>query len=93
MIPVRAPVRNACLLALSAFLAGAAAAQPIGGQEFQVNAYTSGFQNRPSVATDGSGNFAIAWSGSGPGGYGVYARRYDSVGDPQGPELAISSAT
>jgi hypothetical protein len=81
------------VVSLFAALAGAAAAQPIGGQEFQVNTYTTAWQTRPSVATDGAGNFVVAWTGAGVGGYGVYARRFDSSGNPQGTELAVGSAT
>jgi hypothetical protein len=32
------------------------------GGEFQVNTYTTGYQQGPSVASDPSGNFVVAWT-------------------------------
>ena len=32
------------------------------GSEFQVNGYTTSYQDRPAVAADGSGNFVVVWT-------------------------------
>ncbi len=48
------------------------------GGEFQVNTYTTGYQVRPAVAVDPSGNFAVVWEsgtyGTGPDGDGRAVR-------------------
>ena len=66
------------------------------GDEFQVNSYTSGYQGRPSVAVDSSGNFVVVWDS--PGSYGtdddwssVQGQRYDSAGQPLGGEFQINT--
>lgn len=65
------------------------------GLEFRVNSYTTGRQDRPSVAQDSSGRFTVAWQSSQQdgAGYGVYARRYDAAGGPQGAEFLVNSHT
>jgi hypothetical protein len=64
------------------------------GTEFRVNSFTPGFQYGPSVASDASGDFVVAW-GSSPGGYGapsyVFGQRYDSNGGKLGSEFTVSS--
>jgi hypothetical protein len=64
------------------------------GTEFRVNSYTPGFQYSPSVASDASGDFVVAWASS-PGGYGapsyVFGQRYDGNGAPLGAEFTVSS--
>jgi hypothetical protein len=57
------------------------------GSEFQVNTFTSLFQNKPAVAMDSSGDFIISWQSGNYGlntqdglGYGVYAQRYNALG-------------
>lgn len=53
--------------------------------EFAVPAELAGTQSNSSVGIDGAGNFVIAWSGAGADdAAGVYARRFDSAGVPQG---------
>jgi hypothetical protein len=59
------------------------------GSEFMVNSYTTDGQVSSSVAMDSTGNFIISWqsgnlSTAGPdgSGYGVYAQRYNSSGNP-----------
>ena len=64
------------------------------GSPFQVNTSTSGCQVEPQLAVQPDGSFLIAWShangfGSNPG---VFARRYDSGGAPQGNDFRIGSA-
>jgi hypothetical protein len=65
------------------------------GDEFRVNSYTMSGQRYPSVASDASGNFVVAWhsvvqDGS---GYGVFGQRYDSAGVVQGDEFRVNSYT
>jgi hypothetical protein len=49
------------------------------GGEFQLNTYTTGWQDNPVVAVDGAGNFVTAWASydaeEGPGG-AIMARRF-----------------
>ena len=48
------------------------------GTEFQVNTYTTAFQEVPSVAMDAGGDFVVAWQGDREdgNGYGIFARRF-----------------
>lgn len=49
------------------------------GEEFQVNTYTTYNQAGPSVASDASGNFLVAWSGTGQGDdLGVFGQRFSA---------------
>ena len=63
--------------------------------EFQVNTYIKDSQIASSVAMDSSGNFVIAWNSEGQDGDsdGIYARRYDASGTPQGSEFQVNSYT
>ncbi len=65
------------------------------GPEFQVNSYTTGNQIYPSVAMNGSGSFVIAWESAGQDGSasGIFARRYDAGGVPQGSEFQVNTYT
>ncbi len=69
------------------------------GSEFQVNTYTTGRQDVPSVAMDNNGNFVITWQsnqGGGAGtfrGYGIYAQRYNSNGTPNDSEFNVNTHT
>ncbi len=64
------------------------------GGEFQVNTYTTGLQYRPSVATNGLGNFVVAWSGTGgQDGSGIFAQRFDSDGSASGVEFQVNTYT
>jgi hypothetical protein len=65
------------------------------GSEFRVNAYTTNHQRFPSIASDPSGNFVVAWYGGGQdgSGYGVFGQRYDSAGEAQGDEFRANSFT
>jgi hypothetical protein len=63
------------------------------GSEFQVNAYTTGVQQRPAVAAGGAGGFIVVWEAfEGTGGVGVYGRRYDNLGAPLGGEFQVGTA-
>lgn len=65
------------------------------GSEFQVNSYTTGFQDTPSVSMDADGDFIIVWESPGQDGSseGVFAQRYNSEGVPQGSEFQVNSYT
>lgn len=53
------------------------------GLDFQVNSYTTDRQNYPAVASDGPGNFVVAWSSPHDGSSdGVFAQVYDPAGTP-----------
>jgi hypothetical protein len=65
------------------------------GPEFRVNTFTSGFQSRPAVAIDASGNFVVVWHGRGSGDAdsGIFGQRYLSSGAPLGSEFRINTYT
>lgn len=68
------------------------------GSEFQVNTFTTGDQELPSVAVSPSGSFFIAWISAGqdtrtPGAYGVYGQYYDPQGTAQGAEMRVNTST
>ena len=55
------------------------------GSEFQVNAFTSYSQQKPSVGVAADGAFTVAWSSPHDGdGYGVFSRDFASTGVPAG---------
>ena len=56
--------------------------------EFQVNAYTMGFQGLAGVATKGNGEFIVSW-----GDYDVYARRFSSAGAALTGDLLVNGFT
>jgi hypothetical protein len=65
------------------------------GAEFQANTYTSGPQNQPEVGMDAAGNFVVVWRSRDQDGdaFGIFARRYDSGGNPQGAEFQVNTYT
>jgi hypothetical protein len=65
------------------------------GSQFHVNTYTTDVQGQPSVAMGASGDFVVVWQSRGQDGsdYGVFGRRYDALGSPQGPEFQLALAT
>jgi len=70
---------------------------PVGSQ-FQVNTYTTGWQNHPFVAMDGQGRFVVVWrstesSDSDADGTSVQGRLYNSDGSPRGSEFQINTYT
>ena len=71
-----------------------ASGAPQGG-EFQVNAHTTSYQGRVDVASDARGNFVVVWHSSYQDGssLGVFGRRYDASGTPQGIEFQVNSYT
>jgi len=63
------------------------------GPEFRVNAYTTGDQGFPTIATDGVGCFLIAWTGVDASGSGVFGQSY-VFGDPTTePQYRVNSFT
>ena len=64
------------------------------GSEFQVNTYTYWHQMCPAVAIANNGNFVISWnSGADGSGWGIFAQRYDSNGNPIGSEFQVNTFT
>jgi hypothetical protein len=63
------------------------------GPEFRINSYTTNEQSGPSVASDASGNFVIAWVSAQDPGYGVFAQRYAASGAPLGLEFRVNTYT
>jgi hypothetical protein len=65
------------------------------GPDSRVNTYTTSTQASPSIASDPSGNFVVAWSSKGQDGSsdGIFARRYDASGLPHAPEFQVNSYT
>lgn len=67
------------------------------GNEFLVNTTTKGDQLDPNVAVDLDGNFTIVWtgedidsSGSGSGSDGIFAQRFDLLGNKVGDEFLVN---
>jgi hypothetical protein len=65
------------------------------GSEFPVNSSTTGGQLDPAVSTDASGNFVVVWEDYFQEGSsaGIFARRFDAFGAPQGPEFLVNTYT
>jgi hypothetical protein len=72
------------------------------GEEFRVNAYTPDNQGQADVAADPAGGFVVVWatgprSAGGPAqdgdGVGLFGRRVDASGAPQGPEFIVNTTT
>jgi hypothetical protein len=65
------------------------------GPTFRVNTFTAGYQQDPSVASDASGNFVVAWNSRGQDGNydGIFGQRYDSAGAALGDEFQINAFT
>jgi hypothetical protein len=79
----------AAAIRLSVLVLAATAAEaqlPAVGPEFQVNAYTTGDQYSPHVATTPAGDFVVVWASDDANGpLGIFGQRYDAVGVAQGP--------
>jgi len=68
------------------------------GAQFQVNSYTTGNQQLPSVSVDADGDFVVVWEGAGSAGSdtssgSVHGRRYDSGGNALGAEFQVNTYT
>ncbi len=86
---MRKPVIVLPLLVLAA---GRAPAQVPAGEKFQVNVYTTSYQNAPLVRSDEAGNFVVVWMNQ-TGYFELRARRFDAQGAPRGGEFAPSTST
>ena len=65
------------------------------GGEFQVNSYTTSFQQSPSVAALSDGGFLVTWSSSFQDGSssGIYGQRYSADGTAVGTEFRANTYT
>jgi hypothetical protein len=65
------------------------------GLTFRVNTTTAADQKLPSVSSDASGNFLVAWQSDLQDGSssGIFGQRYDGAGTAQGGEFQIASFT
>ncbi|HEX9639125.1 MAG TPA: flagellar hook associated protein, partial [Acidobacteriota bacterium] len=66
-----------------------------GAAEFQVNEYTTSVQRAPAISNDSAGGLVIAWQSSGQDGSysGIFARRFDSMGNASGAEFEVNQFT
>jgi hypothetical protein len=62
------------------------------GTEFQVNTQTAGSQSYATVAMNADGSFVVTWSSQNQDGdgWGVYAQRYDALGNAVGGEFQVN---
>jgi len=66
------------------------------GEEFQVNATSSGNQAEPAVAMDAAAGFVVAWQGPGfieENREDIFAQRFDPNGSAVGEEFRVNSHT
>jgi Dockerin type I domain len=68
-----------------------AAAGAARGEEFRVNATTSGNQGQPAVAMTPGGDFVVVWESGSPTNHDVIARRYNAAGEPLGGEFRVNT--
>jgi hypothetical protein len=70
-------------------------AQVRAGGEFQVNTYATGNQYQVAVAASAGGDFVVAWASRGEDGsnLGIFARRFDASGAPQGAAFPVNTFT
>lgn len=65
------------------------------GEEFQINAYARGRQQDARIAMEDGGNFVVTWTGSRRerGGSGIWARCFNSRGNPLGEDFLVNTYT
>jgi hypothetical protein len=65
------------------------------GPEFQINIYTTAYQQAPAVGANPAGGFVVVWSSWEQDGSvgGVIGRRYAGSGVPVGPEFLVNTYT
>ena len=68
------------------------------GAEFQVNTYTTSYQENPVIGSDGYSGFVVVWDRAGSGGTdtsegSVQVRRFDGAANPLGTEFQVNSYT
>lgn len=63
------------------------------GSELQINTYTTLAQSSPSIVIDSNDNWIITWESEGQDSdnYGIYARKYDSSGNPISAEFPVNT--
>lgn len=63
--------------------------------EYRVNTYTTGLQTAPNIARNWTGDYVITWASNGQDGsnLGIYAQRFNAVGQPQGSEFKVNTYT
>jgi len=61
-------------------------------KQFKVNAYSTGDQKNPSIASDKKGNFVVTWVSDKQDGEltGIFARRFKYDGTPRGKEFQVN---
>jgi len=71
-----------------------ASGNPLGG-EFQLNTYTTTYQEAPRIAMNASGAFVVVWDSheQDGDGHGIFGQRFDSSGLPQGAEFQVHTTT
>ncbi|HXI03660.1 MAG TPA: hypothetical protein VNI57_10840 [Candidatus Saccharimonadales bacterium] len=83
-------------LAVLSMIATPAPAAPFKkGPEFQVNDYTTSYQDFPRVAMHSSGSFVVVWNDyqQDSSTYDVMGRIFDSSGQPAGPSFQVNTTT
>ena len=88
---------GAVLAVAGAPSAGAQLPVPTGAQ-FQVNTYTTNFQEFPSIAADADGDFVVVWMSDGSSGgdtsnYSIQGQRYNSAGSAVGSQFQVNTYT
>ena len=70
-------------------------ATPVANDEFQVNTYTSSWQDDSSAAALSGGGFVVIWRSYGQDGdgSGIYGQLYGADGDPVGEEFLVNTYT
>ena len=64
------------------------------GNQFQINSYTSGSQERPKIAKGAFGDFLVVWQGEASGETGGISGQFlDSTGAPQGGQFLVNTHT
>jgi len=68
---------------------------PTPAAEFQISSSAPFAQLVTNIASDPNGNFVVAWQSllQDGNGWGIFARRYDSAGLPQGNEFQVNTFT
>jgi hypothetical protein len=68
------------------------------GPDFQVNTYTTSYQENSAIGSDGYAGFVVAWASGGSGGTdtsegSVQARRFDGAANPLGDDFQVNTHT
>ena len=66
------------------------------GQEFLVNAYTTGAQTEASVGADDDGRFVVVWTAASDqdgDGLGIFGQRFSAAGGTLGDEFQVNTGT